>query len=194
MNNFDKQEFISELKHKLRRLPDEEIENAAQYYEEFFEECSGGAEQYDSTVVEALGSPSAVAAKIIGEYAVNNAGIPREKHSKHPLLIAVLALCAAPIALPIALSVIILVLSLVIVFFSFMVSTGAITLWGIAATVLGLMTFSHGFSTGVFNIGIGLLTFALGAALTILSVQFMRFSFCGLQRWIGKLLIRRAAV
>jgi uncharacterized membrane protein len=189
MNNFDKQDFFSELRYKLRRLPDEEIENAVEYYMEYFEECSD-----ETAMLETLGSPSAVAAKIIGEYAVNNAQTPEAKRAKHPLLIAILALCAAPIALPIALSVAILVLSLAIVLVSFVISAGAVALYGFAASILGMLTFPHGFSTGVFNIGIGLLTFALGAALTILSVRLAKWAFRGLQKWIGKLLIRRATV
>ena len=184
-------EFMNELKHKLRRLPDDEIQNAISYYEEYFDEAGV---QNETHTIAALDSPSVVASKIIGEYAITNAehteSAPRKKSNM--LLITILAIFASPIALPIAISILAIILSVFSVFFSLFIAGLAMVLGGIVALFVGLWSFSGGFSTGLFNLGSALLTLALGAAILLSTVQLGKFTFLALQKWMGKLLIRRS--
>jgi len=187
--SFNKNEFITELRHKLRQLPNEDIENAVEYYEEYLNDAS-------EEEIAALGTPSAVAAKIIGEYAIVKAQVnpksDKQKNTMHPLLIAVLALFAAPIAFPVAISIIAVAFSVGVTLLSLVMSFVAVALSGIVMTVLGIAAFSYGVATGLFVTGVGLLTLALGATMMILAIKLTTLTFCSLQKWIGKLLIRRA--
>lgn len=60
----NKEIFIRRLRDALSPLSDEEIENAVQYYEEYFADAG---EENQADVIEALGSPEAIAENIIRE-------------------------------------------------------------------------------------------------------------------------------
>jgi len=185
----NKNEFILELRNRLKRLPDDEIENAVSYYDEYFNDAGTQNEQQ---TIKSLGSPSAVASKIIGEYALSNT--KKEHHGKNNLLlITILAVCASPIALPIALSIIALIISIGIVFLSIGFSAIAIVLAGVVCAIAGLWAFSHNFATGIFYLGIGLFSIAFGIAMTVMSIKLTQLVFRSLQKWLGKLLIRSGA-
>ena len=183
-------QFINELKHKLRRLPHEEMLNAVSYYEEYFDEA--GVENEMQTVVS-LGSPAAVASKIIGEYAITSAELeesaPRKK--SNILLITILAIFASPIALPIAISILMILFSVIMVFFSLFITGGALLIAGVATVFAGIWSFSAGFSTGLFYLGSALVMLGLGAAISLGTAQLGRLTLRALQKWMGKLLIRR---
>jgi len=185
----NKNEFICELRRRLKRLPQDEIENAVGYYEEYFNDA--GAQNERQTIVS-LGSPSAVASKIIGEYAISDASKEKPKRN-NILLITILAVCASPIAMPIVISVVALVFAIMVVFAAVVLSGVAVTLTGIVSIVVGFWTFSYGFANGIFYLGIGMLTFAVGAAITGLSIKLGQIVFRGLQKWMGKLLVKRGA-
>jgi len=183
-------EFMNELKHKLRRLPFEEAQNAINYYEEYFDEA--GPENEAQTIAQ-LGSPSDVASKIIGEYAITAAEpAPTEKKKSNVLLITLLAVFASPIAFPIAISILAILFSVGVVFFSLFITGVALLPAGIVTVFLGFWSFSHGFSTGLFYLGSGVLIFAIGAAIALGTVQLGKITFLALQKWMGKLLIRRS--
>ena len=57
----NRREFIARLKEEISRLPQEEIEAAVEYYEEYFDEAGADKEQ---DVLERLGSPKKVASQI----------------------------------------------------------------------------------------------------------------------------------
>ena len=65
----NRREFIARLKEEISRLPQEEIEAAVEYYEEYFDEAGADKEQ---DVLERLGSPKKVASQIKSEYAVRS--------------------------------------------------------------------------------------------------------------------------
>lgn len=64
-------EFMGTLKGRLKRLPQEEYENAVRYYEEYFEEVGPEGEQQ---ACGDLSDPHAVADKILREFAQRNPG------------------------------------------------------------------------------------------------------------------------
>jgi len=184
-------EFMNELKHKLRRLPYEETQNAVSYYEEYFDEA--GAENEEQTIA-ALDSPAAVAAKIIGEYAITSAELaenaPRKK--SNILLITLLAIFASPIAFPIAIAILAIMFSVVVVIFSFFIAGAATAFAGIVFVFAGFWSFTAGFGTGLFHLGLSALTIAIGASIVLGTMQLGRIIFIALQKWMGKLLVRRS--
>ena len=75
-------EFISALRAKLSMLPADEKEDAVQFYEEYFDEAGPENEQ---AVIEELGSPDAVAEKILsGEGKIVQRGWQNGSSSQHP--------------------------------------------------------------------------------------------------------------
>ncbi len=69
-------EFISELRERLKRLPEQDRYEAVKYYEEYFDEAGPERER---EVIEELRSPAHLASKILSDYAVKEAAIA--KHS-----------------------------------------------------------------------------------------------------------------
>lgn len=187
----NKIEFLTELRKKLKRLPQNEIENALSYYEEYFNDAG---EENEQKVILELGSPAVVASKIIGEFAVNDAELSKKKGLK-PLWIVILAICASPIAFPVAFAVVIVALallfSLFMIFLSFGISAVAFIVSGIASLIAGIWALFNNPSTGLFFIGYSLLTVSIGISVVIGTIKLSKISFLGIQKLLGKYLIRR---
>lgn len=183
-----KTEFLRELRQKLARLPEAEVENAMNYYEEYFNDAGV---QYEMRVLEELGSPSAVADKLIGEYAISDAEARKTKGSS-PFLIVTLAICASPIALPL----VIVLFSLAFAFFLVLLALGlsgiAVIISGVVATLAGFFVMFSSYSTGLFYIGAGLLAASIGGAIGGSVFWLSKNALIGLQKMLGKLLIRRS--
>ena len=186
----DRNEFISELRNRLKRLPQEEIDSAVNYYEEYFNEAGSANE---SATLAALGSPAIVAAKIIGEYAVSDTKNEKSK-SKNTLWIVILAVCASPIALPLLFAVFMVIFALFITVFALVVSGVAVAGSGLIAIVIALWAFSFGWGTGLFYLGGGMCALALGVTMTILIYRLALVLIKALQKWLGKILIKRGTV
>jgi len=186
-----KTEYLAALKKKLNRLPKNEIDNALSYYEEYFNDAGVENEQ---TVFAQLGTPDNVAAKIIGEYAVG-AGAENKRGRLKNIWVLILAICASPIALPLVLAVVIIVLAIIIsllaVFFSIGVSGVACVLSGVVSVFCGFYALFLSPPAGIFYIGFGLLSVSLGLALSLGVVKLAKITFLGLQKALGKFLIRR---
>lgn len=185
-----KNEFLSELRYALRHLPQEEIDNALNYYEEFFHEAGP---QRERQIIDELISPNAVASKIIGEYAVHDAERSRRKKRSRPLWIAILAICASPVAVPLALSGFVLVVALFIVFLAFGISGAAFAVSGIVSLYAGVWAASASLPTGMFYIGLGLLAISISGSLLAGTALATKNTFFALQKALGKILIRRGA-
>jgi uncharacterized membrane protein len=183
---------MEELRHRLRRLPDEEIRNALSYYEEYFDEAGP---QNELATVESLGSPAAVASKIIGEYAVVSSQPPPEepkaKKKSNALLITLLAMF--PITLPLAVTLFALVIAFFAVFFSLLVAGAAVSVGGVVTVFLGIWSFSLGFANGLFYTGFGLFMLALGLAIAVGFWKLFRLASRSILGWMGRILIRRGA-
>ena len=98
----NRREFIARLKEEISRLPQEEIEAAVEYYEEYFDEAGADKEQ---DVLERLGSPKKVASQIKSEYAVrlfDEEEKPTVKKGLSAAWYVVLGICSAPVSIPLA--------------------------------------------------------------------------------------------
>lgn len=133
-----KEQFLYELEKKLKHLPADERADAVQFYREYFEEA--GAENEQRVIAE-LKSPAHVASKILAEFAEREMDVGRKAHKKRKrsfgngILFAMLALCAAPIALPL-LSVVVVVVVTV-----FAVLTALVFASVIVAVALAIVSF-----------------------------------------------------
>jgi len=191
----NRNDFISELKKRLRKLPYDEIKEAVDYYEAYFEDAG---EENEQAVLAELGTPSAVASQIIASFAVKEADTKElGKKDWRTTWLVILALFASPIALPLVLSVGVVALSLVIVFFAVILSlfaTGvAIFISGIASVVAGLLVMIQSFPTTLFYSGAGLVLMGIGASLFIATVALSKKCFNWLTKKVGGFILRRKA-
>ncbi len=188
----NKNEFIRELKEKLKRLPSSEIDSAVSYYEEYFNEAGQENEQ---NILAQLDSPSAVASKIIGEYAINTAEEPKEKNSQKTLWIVLLAIFASPIALPLALAVVIVAIALLVslfaIFLSFCLVGSLLAGGGVLFIVCSVLIMFSSFPTFIFFLGCGLVAIALGIAFVRGITKLFKITFSGIQKMLGKFLAKR---
>ncbi len=164
-----KEEYLKQLKERLKRLPKEDFECAVEYYEEYFADAGEGNEE---KAIEDLGSPQEAADQIIHDMAVDYSRGPVKnvRRGLDALWVAVLALFAAPIALPLLFAGIVLVIAAVVVVWALLL---VLILVGACAVITGPLTIIAGFTvlTKSFPVfltcaGIGLMATGAGAALT----------------------------
>lgn len=106
----NRHEYLAALNKELKRLPQEERQNAIQYYMEYFDDA--GIENEEKVVME-LGHPKEVANTLLSEYAIKRMNAPIPAVSKKNLSVlkwVIIALVASPIALPLAFCLIVLIL------------------------------------------------------------------------------------
>ncbi len=173
----NKQEYMRQLKEKLKRLPKEDFMHAVDYYEEYFADAGPENEQ---KAIEDLGNPQEAAEQIIRDMALHYSEEPIKdvRRGMNALWVAVLALCAAPIALPLLFAGIILLGSVVIVIGALLVS---FILVAACMVIVGPLTVLAGFtvlpkSMAVFLTctGMGLFSIGSGAAFTALGCRLFR--------------------
>ncbi len=157
----NRNEYMKQMRHHLRRLPREDFDRAMEYFEEYFEEA--GPEQ-ESQAMEDLGAPEAAADQIIRDLAVENATKSNKsvKRGVSAVWIGILAVFAAPIGLPLALAGGVLALALVLVICSLLAAL-LLTALVLAVTVIPLLGGSIWVLfvspvDGLANIGMSLIT------------------------------------
>ena len=160
----NRREFIARLKEEISRLPQEEIEAAVEYYEEYFDEAGADKEQ---DVLERLGSPKKVASQIKSEYAVrlfDEEEKPTVKKGLSAAWYVVLGICSAPVSIPLAVALGALAISIFVALICCVIGV-------FACIVVGILAIPVSISTAAFLMGIGLvgLSFmvAMGALLAM---------------------------
>jgi|GEM_PF-831458 len=124
-------EFICELKERLKRLPEQDRYEAIKYYEEYFDEAG---QEHEQDVIKELKSPAHIASKILSDYAVKEASSARRsaRGGLRALWFTILGIFAAPIAIPLAviLTVIVVVLciALCIAIFALILGGGILSI------------------------------------------------------------------
>lgn len=166
----NKEKFLSELKRKLSRLPQNELDNAINYYTEYFQDANIGD---DVDVTLELGTPSQIASELLAEYATKNT-IDEKKGGKNPISsiwFIILAIFAAPIGIPLAFAAIITIAALlfagVMVVFAFGITAVAFSFSGIVMFVAALTILFKEFSTSLLVGGLGFIFTGLGALVAI---------------------------
>ena len=166
-------EYIAKLTKYLRKLPQQDYEEAIEYFMEYFEEA--GPEN-EARVIAELGTPKEAAHEVISrlleEKIVEDKSSLRNKTTI--LWIAILAVLASPVALPILLFFLAMIMTLLMIIFAVLVTAFALTF---ALLISGAYTFFTSFSllsvslaSTLFGGGLGLLMF--GGALLLLLISF----------------------
>ena len=168
-----KTEYIAKLTKYLRKLPQQDYEEAIEYFMEYFEEA--GPEN-EARVIAELGTPKEAAHEVISRLLEDK--IVEDKSSLRNkttiLWIAILAVLASPVALPILLFFLAMIVTLLMIIFAVIVTALALTF---ALLISGVYTFFTSFSllsvslaSTLFGGGLGLLMF--GGALLLLLISF----------------------
>ncbi len=189
----NKEEYIRQLKEKLKRLPKEDFERAVEYYEEYFADAG---KENEAKAIEDLGSPQEAADQIIRDMALEYSKEPVKnvRSGMNAIWVALLALFAMPAALPLLLAGAVLVIAAAVTAWAFLL---ALLLAGICGVIAGPLTIICGFtvltkSVPVFLtcLGIGLMSAGIGAAFTygmyLLSRSFMKWTLRSIARMIRK--------
>lgn len=163
--------FMSILKKKLKRLPKEELYNVTNYYEEYFQDSNKNEDE----VIAELGSPSIIASQILSDYAISDKGNSLSISNK--ILIAILAILAAPIGIPLIIAGISILFAITICIFSvlFAVSAAVFSIMasGVIFIIAGFAIIFTFPATACLYIGIGLII----AGMSILFVFGMKYIF-----------------
>ncbi|MDO4169318.1 MAG: DUF1700 domain-containing protein [Lachnospiraceae bacterium] len=177
-----REEYLNELRKYLKRLPQEDYENAMEYFTEYFAEA--GPEGEDA-IIEELGTPKEAANELLNQLLdekTESLKTDKRKTSiKTIILIVILAIFAAPIGIPMALVFVVLLFVLLIVLFLLLFSAalfgvGFMAL-GIKAFIRGIIAFATSAAGGAIVTGIGIA--AVGAGILVL---FLSYYLC---KWIG---------
>ena len=166
-------EYIAKLTKYLRKLPQNDYEEALEYFMEYFEEA--GPEN-EAQVIAELGTPKEAAHEVISrlldEKIIEDKSSLRNKTTI--IWIAILAILANPVALPILLFFLAMIMTLLMIIFAVIVTALALTF---ALLISGVYTFFTSFSllnvslaSTLFGGGLGLLMF--GGALLLLLISF----------------------
>ena len=186
-------EFLSKLEHRLRAMPENERQDALEYYRGYLAD----AEYDEAAAIERLGSPGEVAAKIIAEYALVEAPEtePQKKRSLYIAWNVVLAIFAVPVGLPLAIAVGAVALALLAVIFSLLVAFGASAL-GLAvgsalSLILGIISLFYDLPLALMVIGGALFVLGVGVLFMKLTAVLAKSGFRDVTRFAGKFILRR---
>ena len=183
----NRQEFTNRLAARLKRLPQEEYEEAMSYYEQYFEDADN-----DDEVIASLGGPDAVANKILADFVTDET----KPKSWGAVWIVILAIFASPIALPVAIALMVSLIAIAVGVFAvvaaFAVSGAAVVVSGIVGAALSFAFIGVSPASTIFFVGLGLVGAALGTQIIILARWLALKSRSALSRIYG-LVLRRSA-
>lgn len=163
-SHLTKEEYLTQLKKYLRKLPKEDYNNAMDYFTEYFEDAGPEGE---AALIQELGTPKEAAYEIL-----DNLITEKRKDPDTPIWkiisLTFLAICAAPVGGSLILVIIALAFAGILVILS---GLFAILAFGVAFVLVGGKLFVRGIiaitaslsgaslisGAGLFSIGIGIL-------------------------------------
>ncbi len=185
-----KEEYLKKLQSKIKKLPKDEINEAIDYYQEYFMEAG---EENTESVIARLGSPSSVASKILADYAVKDLNTQHSttKRSFSAIWFIILAILASPIALPLLSVVIISVLTLILLYgvtvFTLFLFVIGLPFSGVFSMIAGFAVITQHWQTTIFFVGIGLFATGLGMLLFSPFTRFFKKANASLVKLLKKL-------
>lgn len=185
----NKQQYMKELKTRLKRLPQEDFERAIEYYEEYFADAG---EENEQQAIADLGTPEEAANALIREFAIENAKQPVKsvKKGANAVWVGILAVFALPVALPITIFWVMLALFLALVlltvFLIVVVMIVAVVLSGPVSIAGGLSVITDSIPAALVCIGNGLLGIGVGLLLGYLVWILGKKLLSGLVKLFGK--------
>lgn len=198
----DKQTFLRRLEEGLRQLPPEEREDILAYHREYFQDA--GPEQ-EAKVIQELGDPDLLARRLLSEYGEQPPASPPPPSQPQPeapkkkrpsgVLVAILAVLAAPIALPLAAALgavaIALAVAALSVALALMAVIVGVLITGIALVALGFSALLLYPPAALVVLGAGLVCCGLGLFGVMPVVRLIQAMFRGLASLFRKALSRR---
>ena len=190
-----REEYLRQLQHYLKRLPKEDYDSAMEYFTEYFEEAGPEGEQ---AVIAELGTPKQAASELLRNLLNEQIVQPRERRSVGAvLMIALLAICAAPIALPLAIAATAILFAMVLVIASAVLCVLLLGVCGILVggklILIGLASAGSSVPGMCMLLGLGLLGIGLGILLSMVLIALCRMIGLLLLRLIQWILGRRKA-
>lgn len=168
----NRQEFIKKLESELSKLPENEIKDVIDYYNEYLDDAG---QENEETALKELGNPSRIATQIKADFAVKQLSAKRTagntEGGKGIAIVwwVILGIFAAPVALPIAIAggllAICILLTVAIIVITALFCVGAFFVSGIAAFIVGISILFVNFANGIFALGAGLSLIGLTALL-----------------------------
>ena len=208
----NREEFTASLRRELSKLPPEEIADATEFYEEYFdevtesldveglteEEAEGKRAKAEAELIQEIGSPKAIAKQIKAEYASKILEGTEAGTEKKPIgnkLSAVwwviIGICSAPVSIPVAIGLVCAVTGVLIgiagLIFGIFTAIIALTIGSFAGIAIGISSLSISVPTGVMFIGFGLMGTALAAAGLVGAVLIIKEIVLALARWFTNL-------
>ena len=203
----DKQTFLRRLEEGLRQLPPEEREDILAYHREYFQDA--GPEQ-EAKVIQELGDPDLLARRLLSEYGEQPPASPPPPPPSQPqpeapkkkrpsgVLVAILAVLAAPIALPLAAALgavaIALAVAALSVALALMAVIVGVLVTGIALVALGVSALALYPPAALVVLGAGLVCCGLGLFGVMPVILLIQAMFRGLASLFRKALSRRKTV
>ena len=200
----DKQTFLRRLEEGLRQLPPEEREDILAYHREYFQDA--GPEQ-EAKVIQELGDPDLLARRLLSEYGDQPPASPPPPPPSQPqpeapkkkrpsgVLVAILAVLAAPIALPLAAALgavaIALAVAALSVALALMAVIVGVLVTGIALVALGVSALLLYPPAALVVLGAGLVCCGLGLFGVMPVVRLIQAMFRGLASLFRKAFSRR---
>jgi uncharacterized membrane protein len=192
----NRSEFFNKLEQGLSKVSKEERDAALDYYNEYFDDAGTENEQ---KVIEELGPPAQIAAKIKADSAVkklDGEARPSMKKGISAIWLVVLAILAAPMALPIAIGAAALALGLLAVLIGIMIAlivcVIALFISGIAVLISGIAILATSIPSAIFTIGLGLLALGGAILLGILVVLAARGIFGSMAKGMNRQLKKKS--
>jgi len=192
----NRSEFFNRLEQGLTKVSREEREAALDYYNEYFDDAGSENEQ---RVIEELGSPAQIAARIKADSAVKRLEMdpkPSMKKGVSAVWLVILAILAAPIALPLAVGAAALAIGLLAaligVIIALVVSVAACFIGGVVVVASGIAVMATSVPTAIFTVGIGLFVLGASVLIGILVVLAARGIFGGVAKSMNKQLKKKS--
>ena len=189
-----KEEFLLQLRKSLSKLPQNEVDDALEYYEEYLNEA--GTENEEATIAS-WDSPERIASQITAEYAMKQLAIePSAKKGLSTVWLVLLAIFASPVAIPLAASLAAVVFALLVVLISLIFSLACISVsfaaGGIMSVIVGFCLIAQSTQTAALYIGTGLFLAGAGAALFPCVILLSKKGFHAIATLCSKYLPRRS--
>lgn len=191
----NKQEYLNQLKKYLKRLPKDDYEQAMEYFTEYFEDAGLENEQ---RVIAELGDPRNAATEILENILDKKSKFPEQGKTSdfrgNVILIAFLAVFAAPIGVPLFLAVLMLMFAGVLITFSLFLCSLAFGIAGVLVggklLIRGILAIPYSVSGFCVISGMGILGIGVGILLCLMSWQMSKWLLQGLIRLV-KMILRK---
>jgi len=184
-----KADYINQLNHKLRAMPDNERRDALEYYDGYLSDADD-----EAAAMAQLGSPGEVAANILVNHATKEPtdGEAEQKANAKGIRIAwmvALAIFALPVGLPLVITLASIAFSLIISLLAIILAVGASGLAFLSVGVAGIVFFPmivlQDAGTALLFLGGGLASLGLGILLVKFTAVLMK-GFPMIARFVGR--------